>query len=1054
MDLAGFSVTVPSFSGAAGEVTTSVAGLSTLTVAQSGTTAFGGTIVDGGGHVALKFLGSGLLKLGGTNSYTGGTTIGAGTLALGASGTLGNGNVTINPGGVLDVSAYGNAGYTFGAGVLTAGRTASFATDINGTLNVNNAVLTQPAANSTMTISGGLALTNGTVSYNAGDQIAVGGALALGSTDYISPQTPLGTGTYTLFTYNGSLTGGAADLAMGGAFLSGRQNYSFSTSAGTVSLTVSGGPATLQWTGGNNQTWDTVTSQSWRNLSTSAADYFYTGDNVIFNDAAGTANANVTINGGTLGNVQPGSITVSNTAVNYTFSGSPIAGGTSLVKNGPGSLALNSANNYTGGTTVNGGVLNDGAFNSLGSGSLNVAGGTVNLNNGQSISSATLSSGLLNLANGGATLGSGPLTLAGGSLYNNSSSPITLNNNGVNLNGSFTFAGSNPLNTGVGPVTLGATPTITVSSGTLTIGGSIAGGYGLTTSGAGMLVLAASSSYTGDTTIAQGTLQLSAAGAIPVGASAGNLVFSNAAVAAVLDLNGNNNSVNGLSQPNASTTNLVVNNISGGTATLSVGGNNASSTFAGVLADNNNGNGGVLALSKFGTGALTLNSANTYSGLTTINGGTLQLGNANTAQNSTVTVNAANGLAFSPGVGTFNIAGLSGAGNFSLADTSGGSLTLNVNVNGNNQTTYSGSMLGPGALLKTGGGALWLSTTNSFTGGTTVSQGTLDLNYGNTGTNIGTLGGTLSIEPGASVIVSAAKGLGFAGLPSGLTALYINNGLVNYTASDPTLGMNAGQTVYMTGGTIETNGGVSSSSSGNAYRFSAEAGFDDTLYTLASGTTAVISGRIHLSSTGLFNTQRGTAPVDLLVSAGMYSDSAPPSGISKGGAGVMELTGINTYAGSTTINAGVLQLGDGLGNDGSISSTSGVADNGALVYDIVGSQSPTYVTSGSGALAMIGSGQLTLGGTNTYTGGTVVADGTVFATSNTAIEDGTNLYVGSGLLAFGTMIPAQSAAPAAAPVPEPGTLALLATIWGSAVLYVRTRRRQVLSARRLPTGRA
>ena len=246
-----------------------------------------------------------------------------------------------------------------------------------------------------------------------------------------------------------------------------------------MSLTVNGSAANLQWTGGNNQTWDTTTSKSWFNLSTSAADFFFTGDNVTFNDAAGTANANVTISGGTLGNVQPGSVTVSNTAVNYTFGGDPIAGATSLVKNGPGSLTLGSANNYTGGTVLNGGELNVGAVNSL---------------------------------------GSGPLTISGGSLSNTSGSPITLSGNALNLNGSFVFAGSNPLNTGVGPVTLGAAPTITVSAGTLTIGGSIAGGYGLTTSGTGMLVLAASNSYSGDTTIAQGTLQLGATGAIPSGA--------------------------------------------------------------------------------------------------------------------------------------------------------------------------------------------------------------------------------------------------------------------------------------------------------------------------------------------------------------------------------------------------------------------------------------------------------------------------------------------------------------------------------------------------------
>ena len=134
------------------------------------------------------------------------------------------------------------------------------------------------------------------------------------------------------------------------------------------------------------------------------------------------------------------------------------------------------------------------------------------------------------------------------------------------------------------------------------------------------------------------------------------------------------------------------------------GANNANSSFAGVLADNNNGSGGVLALTKIGSGVLTLNGANTFSGPTTISGGTLQLGNANAAQNRAVSVGVANGLAFSPGLGTVNIGGLSGGSNFALADTASGSLTLSVG--GNNQTTtYSGDISGPGTLLKTGAGA-------------------------------------------------------------------------------------------------------------------------------------------------------------------------------------------------------------------------------------------------------------------------------------------------------------------------------------------------------------
>jgi autotransporter-associated beta strand protein len=303
------------------------------------------------------------------------------------------------------------------------------------------------------------------------------------------------------------------------------------------------------------------------------------------------------------------------------------------------------------------------------------------------------------------------------------------------------------------------------------------------------------------------------------------------------------------------------------------------------------------------------------------------------------------------------------------------------------------------------------------------------MNYGNQLTNIGTLSGTLMINPGATVIVSAAKGLGLAGFPSGLTAIHVTNGLLNYTAIDTGTGLGGGQTVYMTGGTIQTSGGVSSNSGVDWYRFAAQAGYDATIYTLASGTTAVMSRTIRLSTAGVFNTQRGSAPIDLLVSSGIFADNAA-LGITKSGPGVMELTGTSTYARSTTINGGTLVLGDGLGNDGSINNTSGVTDNGALVYNIVGSQSPTYVISGSGGLAMIGSGQLTLGGTNTYTGGTAVANGTIFVTNNAAIEDGTNLYVGSGALALGAVVPAPSAAPTAvpavAPVPEPGTLALLA----------------------------
>ena len=345
-----------------------------LALTQSGGTVFnvgaGDTLnvstvlahVSGVSDTGLVKQGGGVLVLSGQNTYTGGTTVSAGTLALRSGGSLGTGNLTIVPGGILDASALAG-GYTFSGGVFTAGRAASYATDVHGTLNLSNATVNLPAGNAVLTIDGNLGGSGATWNYAPGDRIALGGALNLSGADYIAPLAPLGPGVYTLYTYK-SGTPNLSDLATTGIFGSSpRQSYVFRTSGGTaVTLTVTGAVGNLQWTGGSNQTWDTAASQSWYNLSSSAADSFYTGDSVTFNDTPGTA-ATVNISG----TVLPGSVTVSNTSANYTFRGpGSIGGGTSLVKNGPGGLTLATANTYNGGTIVNGGTLETSSPNNAG----------------------------------------------------------------------------------------------------------------------------------------------------------------------------------------------------------------------------------------------------------------------------------------------------------------------------------------------------------------------------------------------------------------------------------------------------------------------------------------------------------------------------------------------------------------------------------------------------------------------------------------------------------------------------------------------------------------
>ena len=225
-----------------------------------------------------------------------------------------------------------------------------------------------------------------------------------------------------------------------------------------------------------------------------------------------------------------------------------------------------------------------------------------------------------------------------------------------------------------------------------------------------------------------------------------------------------------------------------------------------------------------------------------------------------------------------------------------------------------------GSLTKTGVGTLTLSANNSYAAGTTVNGGVLEIAGSSAGNSY--IRGTVTVNNGAELRYTGGDGTGF-GFNGGnkLDTININGGLVNSQGNMTHLW---GATVNMTGGELRTNNGVSSPT-GLRTEWS-----NSTVNTFASASAATISGRINLRGDGgysaaVFDVANGTAATDLLVSAAV-TEGIGSVGITKNGAGTMELSGSNSYTGATRVTAGALVV------NGNIStSTLTTVDSGATL---------------------------------------------------------------------------------------------------------------------------
>lgn len=893
--------------------------LSTTTINNTGTitnsgTSTGNVLISANIGAAVTGLtqssATSTLILSGANTYTGATLISAGTLQIGNAGTTGslspsssitnNGTLTFNRTNTLTQGIdFASSISTTGTGNLT--QAGSGTVILNGT-NSYGGVTTVSAG--TLQFAKETALYNNvTGSWTATNIIVASGATAafnVGGTGEFTAsdiQTLSGLGTTTT---NGFANGSKLALDTtnaGGSFTYGNVIANPNSGSNGLALTKLG-TGSLILSNANSYTGATLISAGTLQLGNGSTTGALSTSSAITNNATLAFNRTDTVTQGT------------------NFSTAAISGSGNVIQNGSGILVLNVANTFTGGVILNAGQITVGNAGALGT--------------------------------------TGTFTINGGTL--DTTGAITISTKPVTLNADFAFTGTNTLSLGVGAYSLGTaagtTRTITANASTLTLGGIISNGTtanSLTKAGSGNLVLSAANLYTGTTTVNAGILQAGNATAFgPV--TTATLAFG-ASSTGKIQLNGQNMTVVGLNT-NATVGTPILESGSGtvGTDTLTVN-NGTANTFAGVL---QNGSTRLLALTKTGAGTLTLSGANTHTGGTNVNGGTLLWSGANNL----------------PATGTLAVGA---GGTFSLAD-------------GTAQGTSTAALsLAAGANLSFDWNGSAVDTLTSTGAATTVA--------GNVG---------IVLNPANS---PGGTGLTLVSAPSGLgTATYFLANNTNYTAtlskSATALTINDGSyatataltSAYWLGNQVTGALGSMSLSSGTTSNWAAAAG----------DTTATALGVVPGASTNVFfsttsgATQQGsiTLDSDMTVNSLTFNDA---TAVTIGAAPAHALT-----LRATTDN------GNTDGNGITVSSTANATTAIGANILLGGNQTWTVASgkalnlngtlAGTNNLTIVGPGTIKLAGANTlYTGTTTINSGILQAGSTTAFGPAT-----SAKLAFGS----------------------------------------------------
>lgn len=891
------------------------------------------TIADNGTRAtALVKSGTGSLVLSGSNTFTGGIYLNAGTLQLAGANALGTGNVSTNAlaleGGTLDLNGYD---LTIGALSSQANNTAGIITNTG-------------AGPKTLTVGSG------------GASSAFNGQLASSGVNF----TKTGNGILDFNQQNASY-GGITTVAAGTLRTGGSNSLGVSGSDASRTIILAG--ATLDIANGIN-----------RNERLEIAGHGVNGLGAIIANSGDSQNIQyATLTGDTTLSVN----------IRYDFDFTLAGGGFSLTKVGSAELALEGASVQNLGNIH----IKQGTITWSGSADLGDAAKTLYVDSGATAQYynhvddskiIVLNGGTLRRAGNDNTTGR-EIDAAGGVYLNAGASSIS-------HSGSALVFQLNTINRQVGAtVNVDTSASLATTDTTLTAG--ILGGY---------MTIGNADWATKTSDVADGTISAyTAYAANDFATSTNNVTVSGSAAASSatvnsLRFNSASTTLTLTGENTVSTGGVLItssassSSITGGTLKGSASGdliviNFANFSIASVIANN----GGDTALTKSGSSTLTLTGANSYTGGTFINLGTLSvalladtgnsnLGNSTGGSNNSLTFNGAATLAYTGSVDTTtarDVKILSGGGAIDV--TASRTLTLTGILSGEALVAGEGIYVNEAKFTKAGTGTLTLagSSANTLTGITEITAGILRLNKS---TGVTAIAGNINLG-------NNAGGLDILQLDA--SEQIADTSILTLNGSGATAG------IFRLAGQSETIGGLSSASSGMGIveNESGAANTATVAVNVATGAT--------LTFTGVLRNGDGTGTDGTLA-------------FTKSGSGTQILGGTNTYTGATTISGGSLQLGSG-GTAGSISSTSGIAlSNGAnLTVNRSDALTLSQAVTGSGSFTQAGTGTTTLSSNaSTYSGTTEVNAGTLVVTNTTGSSTGASTVWVNGATLAGTGI--------------------------------------------------